>query len=155
MTEFEVAVNAALLPDTGSDATKDPIISKIVRIARIVRIVTAPSKSPRINQKYIWLIFSILRFLPLRGGINLISPRKSKFSISLVITKLYFFKLRGDLQETPATPETGWEPPETPETERTPGARMARNAGTASQRRQLMSEWAKITTIPFKLINTE
>ena len=91
MTEFEVAVNAALLPDTGSDATKDPIISKIVRIARIariVRIVTAPSKSPRINQKYIWLIFSILRFLPLRGGINLVSPRKSKFSISLVITKL-------------------------------------------------------------------
>ena len=47
MMEFEVAVNAALLPDTGSDATKDPIISKIVRI------VTAPSKSPRINQKYI------------------------------------------------------------------------------------------------------
>ena len=53
MTEFEVAVNAALLPDTGSDATKDPIISKDVRIAKIVRIVTAPSKSPRINQKYI------------------------------------------------------------------------------------------------------
>ena len=47
MTGFEVEVNAALLPDTGSDATKDPIISKIVRI------VTAPSKSPRINQKYI------------------------------------------------------------------------------------------------------
>ena len=75
--------------------------------------------------------------------------------MSLVITKLRFFKLRGDWQETPATPETGWETPETPETERTPGARMARNAGTASQRRQLMSEWAKITTIPFKLINTE
>lgn len=78
--------------------------------------------------------------------------------MSLVITKLRFFKLRGDWQETPATPatpETGWEPPETPETERTPGGRMARNAGTASQRRQLMSEWAKITTIPFKLINTE
>ena len=53
MMEFEVAVNAALLPDTGSDATKDPIISKVVRIVRIVRIVTAPSKSPRINQKYI------------------------------------------------------------------------------------------------------
>lgn len=50
MTEFEVAENAALLPDTCSDATKDPIISKVVRI---VRIVTAPSKSPRINQKYI------------------------------------------------------------------------------------------------------
>ena len=41
-------MNAALLPDTCSDATKDPIISKVVRI---VRIVTAPSKSPRINQK--------------------------------------------------------------------------------------------------------
>ena len=65
--------------------------------------------------------------------------------MSLVITKLRFFKLRGDWQETPATPET----------ERTPGGRIARNAGTASQRRQLMSEWAKITTIPFKLINTE
>ena len=50
MVEFEVAVNAALLPDTGSDATKDPIISKDVEI---VKIVTAPSKSPRINQKYI------------------------------------------------------------------------------------------------------
>ena len=78
--------------------------------------------------------------------------------MSLVITKLRFFKLRGDWQETPATPETGWEPPETPEPDGNlgnPGARMARNAGTASQRRQLMSEWAKITTIPFKLINTE
>ena len=47
MTGFEVEVNAALLPDTGSNATKDPIIRKDVRI------VTAPSKSPRINQKYI------------------------------------------------------------------------------------------------------
>ena len=53
MTEFEVAENADQLPDTVSDATKDPIISKVVRIVRIVRIVTAPSKSPRINQKYI------------------------------------------------------------------------------------------------------
>ena len=59
MTEFEVEVNAALLPDTGSNATKDPIISKdvrkvkIVKIVKIVRKVTAPSKSPRINQKYI------------------------------------------------------------------------------------------------------
>ena len=56
MTEFEVEVNAALLPDTGSNATKDPIISKDVRkvkIVKIVRKVTAPSKSPRINQKYI------------------------------------------------------------------------------------------------------
>ena len=57
MTEFEVEVNAALLPDTGSNATKDPIISKdvrkvkIVKIVKIVRKVTAPSKSPRINQK--------------------------------------------------------------------------------------------------------
>ena len=47
MMEFEVAVNAALLPYTGSNATKDSIISKDVRK------VTAPSKSPRINQKYI------------------------------------------------------------------------------------------------------
>ena len=81
--------------------------------------------------------------------------------MSLIITKLCFFKLRGDLQETPETPanpEPGWEPPETPEPDGNlgnPGGRMARNAGTASQRRQLMSEWAKITTIPFKLINTE
>ena len=39
MVEFEVAVNAALLPDTGSDATKDPIIiiSKDVRIVKIAR----------------------------------------------------------------------------------------------------------------------
>lgn len=37
MTEFEIAVNAALLPDTGSDATKDPIISKDVRIVKIAR----------------------------------------------------------------------------------------------------------------------
>ena len=36
--EFEVEVNAALLPDTGSDATKDPIISKIARIVRKVKI---------------------------------------------------------------------------------------------------------------------
>ena len=50
MTGFEVEVNAALLPDTGSNATKDSIISKDVRK---VKIVTAPSKSPRINQKYI------------------------------------------------------------------------------------------------------
>ena len=47
MTGFEVEVNAALHPDTGSNATKDSIISKDVRK------VTAPSKSPRINQKYI------------------------------------------------------------------------------------------------------
>ena len=70
MTGFEVEVNAALLPDTGSNATKDPFINKDVRIvkiarmsgcqdsqdvriAKIVRIVTAPNKSPRINQKYI------------------------------------------------------------------------------------------------------
>ena len=56
ITGFEVEVNAALLPDTCSDATKDPIISKDVRkvkMVKIVRIVTAPSKSPRINQKYI------------------------------------------------------------------------------------------------------
>ena len=52
-------MNAALLPYTGSNATKDPIISKdvrkvkIVKIVKIVRKVTAPSKSPRINQKYI------------------------------------------------------------------------------------------------------
>ena len=71
--------------------------------------------------------------------------------MSLVITKLRFFKLRGDWQETPATPET----PEPDGNLGNPGGRMARNAGTASQRRQLMSEWAKITTIPFKLINTE
>ena len=37
MTGFEVEVNAALLPDTGSDDTKDPIISKDVEIVRIVR----------------------------------------------------------------------------------------------------------------------
>ena len=72
--------------------------------------------------------------------------------MSLVITKLRFFKLRGDLQETPETPETERKPGNHG---RPRGARMARNAGTASQRRQLMSEWAKITTIPFKLINTE
>lgn len=48
--------------------------------------------------------------------------------MSLVITKLRFFKLRGDWQETPATPanpETGWEPPETQnrmETSETPEA---------------------------------
>ena len=68
--------------------------------------------------------------------------------MSLVITKLRFFKLRGDLQESPETPEPDGNLGN-------PGGRMARNAGTASQRRQLMSEWAKITTIPFKLINTE
>ena len=34
MTGFEVEVNAALLPDTVSDDTKDPIISKDVEIAR-------------------------------------------------------------------------------------------------------------------------
>ena len=38
MTEFEVAVNAALLPDTGSDDTKDPIISKDVRKVKIARM---------------------------------------------------------------------------------------------------------------------
>lgn len=38
MMEFEVAENAALLPDTGSDATKDPIISKDVRIVKIARM---------------------------------------------------------------------------------------------------------------------
>lgn len=38
MMEFEVAVNAALLPDTCSDATKDPIISKDVRIVKIARM---------------------------------------------------------------------------------------------------------------------
>ena len=47
MMEFEVAVNAALLPDTCSDATKDPIISKIVRIARIVKIARRSGKSRR------------------------------------------------------------------------------------------------------------
>ena len=38
MMEFEVAVNAALLPDTGSNATKDPIINKDVRIVKIARM---------------------------------------------------------------------------------------------------------------------
>lgn len=38
MTEFEVAENAALLPDTGSNATKDPIINKDVRIVKIARM---------------------------------------------------------------------------------------------------------------------
>ena len=38
MVEFEVAVNAALLPDTGSNATKDPIINKDVRIVKIARM---------------------------------------------------------------------------------------------------------------------
>ena len=38
MTEFEIAVNAALLPDTGSEATKDHIISKDVRIVKIARM---------------------------------------------------------------------------------------------------------------------
>lgn len=38
MMEFEVAVNAALLPDTCSDATKDPIISKDVRKVKIARM---------------------------------------------------------------------------------------------------------------------
>ena len=38
MTEFEVEVNAALLPDTGSNATKDPIINKDVRIVKIARM---------------------------------------------------------------------------------------------------------------------
>ena len=38
MMEFEVAVHAALLPDTCSDATKDPIISKDVRIVKIARM---------------------------------------------------------------------------------------------------------------------
>ena len=47
MTGFEVEVNAALLPDTGSDATKDPIISKIVRIVRIVKIARMSGKSRR------------------------------------------------------------------------------------------------------------
>lgn len=37
MTGFEVEVNAALLPDSGSNATKDPIISKDVRIVKIAR----------------------------------------------------------------------------------------------------------------------
>ena len=47
MTEFEVAVNAALLPDTGSDDTKDPIISKDVEIVRIVKIAWRSGKSRR------------------------------------------------------------------------------------------------------------
>ena len=38
MTGFEVEVNAAQLPDTGSNATKDPIISKDVRIVKIARM---------------------------------------------------------------------------------------------------------------------
>ena len=38
MTEFEVEVNAALLPDTGSNATKDSIISKDVRKVKIARM---------------------------------------------------------------------------------------------------------------------
>ena len=38
MTEFEVAVNAALLPDTGSNATKDSIISRDVRQVKIARL---------------------------------------------------------------------------------------------------------------------
>ncbi len=43
MTGFEVEVNAALLPDTGSNATKDPIINinkdvRIVKIARMSRL---------------------------------------------------------------------------------------------------------------------
>ena len=38
MTEFEVAENAALLPNTVSDDTKDPIISKDVRIVKIARM---------------------------------------------------------------------------------------------------------------------
>ena len=38
ITGFEVEVNAALLPDTGSNATKDPIINKDVRIVKIARM---------------------------------------------------------------------------------------------------------------------
>ena len=38
MTEFEVAENAALLPNTVSDDTKDPIISKDVRKVKIARM---------------------------------------------------------------------------------------------------------------------
>ena len=38
MTEFEVAENAALLPNTVSDDTKDLIISKDVRIVKIARM---------------------------------------------------------------------------------------------------------------------
>ena len=38
MTGFEVEVNAALLPDTGSNATKDPIINKDARIVKIARM---------------------------------------------------------------------------------------------------------------------
>lgn len=38
MTGFEVEVNAALLPDTVSDDTKDLIISKDVRIVKIARM---------------------------------------------------------------------------------------------------------------------
>ena len=38
MMEFEVAVNAALLPDTGSNATKDSIISKDARKVKIARM---------------------------------------------------------------------------------------------------------------------
>ena len=38
MMEFEVAVNAALLPYTGSNATKDSIISKDVRKVKIARM---------------------------------------------------------------------------------------------------------------------
>ena len=45
MTGFEVEVNAALLPDTGSNATKDSIISKDVRIVRIVKIARRSGKS--------------------------------------------------------------------------------------------------------------
>ena len=47
MTGFEVEVNAALLPDTGSDDTKDPIISKDVEIVRIVKIAWRSGKSRR------------------------------------------------------------------------------------------------------------
>ena len=47
MTEFEVAENAALLPNTVSDDTKDPIISKDVEIVRIVKIARRSGKSRR------------------------------------------------------------------------------------------------------------
>ena len=47
MTGFEVEVNAALLPDTVSDDTKDPIISKDVEIVRIVKIARRSGKSRR------------------------------------------------------------------------------------------------------------
>ena len=47
MTEFEVAENAALLPNTVSNATKDPIISKDVRKVKMVKIVRRSGKSRR------------------------------------------------------------------------------------------------------------